>query len=1076
MNPNLALSLSFEGVRLLHRAPGGWTLVGEIAADAADFAGDLALLRKTALGLEPGGLRTKILLITDWIKTFTIDNPRATDAEVRAAIDGSTPYALDELVFDHSRGGGRTYIATVTRQHLEEAEAFATEHRLQPVAFAAALPESSFRGEAFFGETRLARTLLAEGEAVERDPEPTLLPQRRAGAERIELVDDDAADVEVVHFRHMPLPSEPPKPDAPAALAEALAKLTAAEPITVPPVEEPQPTPSPPPVADPPVSAVIDAVADDDVAEPPLADVTPPPAQPASDDVIASVLASEAQPAGDSEGATSTSTSTPTPPASAPEPIFASRTRPTRGATRPSEGQGSAPLAATGGRGPLPPPAERPPGRIEPSLRRGSTAGIAGDASHGSGRTMNAPGADASAPSAIELAMPVAPEPSTLEPSPPLPAEPSPAVDPIERAVQRITAEASTTPRDLRTQPVSTPTTGKAGEVRGEHRSVPSNEAARMTVFGARKEAEVERSRNRSRLFGLLLTVILLVVMTAVGVWAAVSEAGLAGLWGDDTPRVETVMTPADPLSREAEPVDEAAAVSPAPTDTQASTTIPESMPDAASAAAAVDAVAAALVEVARADEVETDLDAPAAAPEGVAIGPTEADRIYAATGVWLRSPRLTDLPVAEALGDLVPNVTLAADSTLDSDGDRSAAPLALDTATPDAVLMAQREPPPPGAVFERDERGMILATPEGTLMPDGLLVVAGSPLVIPPTRPGPTAAAPREAAPETSTAMETAPSQRPRLRPENAVLPETEAEPETLTTGMAPVPTLTGTELDPAATGALTFAEQASAIEAATTTAGGVSLDGLRPPARPAGAATSADPALPELAAYDGPRPGLRPEGLAPDALPETPDPAIDAALAALDPVEPGAEVAPADAPVVEMPTAPDLASTLAGIMADAPDPLAGATAQAVASVPRPGTRPQNFASVVSNQLGRQARASQPQAQAQGGGGSLQPEEQAESEAEVASAAAAAPSGPTAASVAQAATFADVMALREMNLIGVYGQPGARRALVRMGNGRYLRVGVGDGLDGGQVTAIGDNALNYSRRGRTETLVIPGG
>jgi hypothetical protein len=67
-------------------------------------------------------------------------------------------------------------------------------------------------------------------------------------------------------------------------------------------------------------------------------------------------------------------------------------------------------------------------------------------------------------------------------------------------------------------------------------------------------------------------------------------------------------------------------------------------------------------------------------------------------------------------------------------------------------------------------------------------------------------------------------------------------------------------------------------------------------------------------------------------------------------------------------------------------------------------------------------------------------------------------------------------MALREINLVGVYGQPGARRALVRMGNGRYLRVGIGDELDGGQVTAIGDNALNYVRRGRTEVLVIPGG
>jgi hypothetical protein len=196
-------------------------------------------------------------------------------------------------------------------------------------------------------------------------------------------------------------------------------------------------------------------------------------------------------------------------------------------------------------------------------------------------------------------------------------------------------------------------------------------------------------------------------------------------------------------------------------------------------------------------------------------------------------------------------------------------------------------------------------------------------------------------------------------------------------------------------------------------------------------------------------------------------------------------AEPAPTtEAPPSPQPATPDIQSTLATIVANAPDPLAGATARAVAAARVPDARPRNFDRVVRDQLARAARAAQPQQaprqeQAQRGGvgtGRLEANEQAESgEAEVASAAAAVPSGPTAASVAQAATYADAMALREMNLIGVYGQPNARRALVRMGNGRYLRVGVGDSLDGGQVTAIGENALNYVRRGRTEVLVIPG-
>jgi hypothetical protein len=181
------------------------------------------------------------------------------------------------------------------------------------------------------------------------------------------------------------------------------------------------------------------------------------------------------------------------------------------------------------------------------------------------------------------------------------------------------------------------------------------------------------------------------------------------------------------------------------------------------------------------------------------------------------------------------------------------------------------------------------------------------------------------------------------------------------------------------------------------------------------------------------------------------------------------------------EAPAAPDLQSTLAAIVEGAPDPLAGSTRLAVASARVPESRPRSFDRVVREQLERVASARAAQEQRQSGGtgaAGLEREEVAEAEgdAEVASGAAAVPSGPTATTVAAAVTLSDAMALREINLIGVYGQPGARRALVRMDNGRYLRVGIGDDLNGGRVTAIGDNALNYVRRGRTEVLVIPGG
>jgi hypothetical protein len=77
---------------------------------------------------------------------------------------------------------------------------------------------------------------------------------------------------------------------------------------------------------------------------------------------------------------------------------------------------------------------------------------------------------------------------------------------------------------------------------------------------------------------------------------------------------------------------------------------------------------------------------------------------------------------------------------------------------------------------------------------------------------------------------------------------------------------------------------------------------------------------------------------------------------------------------------------------------------------------------------------------------------------------------------VTRAATQDSAIRLREINLIGVYGQSSARRALVRLSNGQFVRVQVGSELDGGQVTAISENALNYVKRGTTYALQIPQG
>jgi hypothetical protein len=85
-------------------------------------------------------------------------------------------------------------------------------------------------------------------------------------------------------------------------------------------------------------------------------------------------------------------------------------------------------------------------------------------------------------------------------------------------------------------------------------------------------------------------------------------------------------------------------------------------------------------------------------------------------------------------------------------------------------------------------------------------------------------------------------------------------------------------------------------------------------------------------------------------------------------------------------------------------------------------------------------------------------------------------PSMPFSASVAQQATTKNAINLRKINLIGVYGGTSSRRALVRMGNGSYMKVQVGDRLDGGQVAAIGESELRYVKSGRNLVLRIPEG
>ncbi|WP_295509415.1 hypothetical protein [uncultured Sulfitobacter sp.] len=179
MKPNFALSLSIDGISLLHRTAGGWRSIGDVSIDAPDMSAELAVLRKTAAALEPGGVRTKLLIPNDQIKFMTLETPGLSDAarmsEARRALEGATPYDVDDLAFDISSDGAQTHVAAVALETLAEAEAFATEHRFYPVSFVARPDSHVFKGEPFFGPTDVASSLLERDEAIEPDDDAVVV-------------------------------------------------------------------------------------------------------------------------------------------------------------------------------------------------------------------------------------------------------------------------------------------------------------------------------------------------------------------------------------------------------------------------------------------------------------------------------------------------------------------------------------------------------------------------------------------------------------------------------------------------------------------------------------------------------------------------------------------------------------------------------------------------------------------------------------------------------------------------------------------------------------------------------------
>lgn len=521
------------------------------------------------------------------------------------------------------------------------------------------------------------------------------------------------------------------------------------------------------------------------------------------------------------------------------------------------------------------------------------------------------------------------------------------------------------------------------------------SEAEAMTVFGARGQTP---SRGVSRYLGLVLTLLLLLALAIMALWSTyfMSDvtSGWFGTFDEDTEIAATVSELATPVIVPPAPIvqfqpeaDGTGYAIPAVSDSTPDAT-PEIVADPPAALetpqSAIDAAVetALLGPVATTPEPETSPEPPltvtpleepqveAPLPEADTPAPVvrmpltrpEAETRYAASGIWQLDPDPSEVPGTDRLDDLyIASIDLRI-------GSQDAITLPNALAEPDDLQPSSLAPPVPmGTRFNFDERGLVRATSEGALTPDGVQVFQGPP---------PVAGHPRPADIQV-------PEQGTRLKPE--------------TDRFRPI----------------------------------------RPPLRPGNPAEGNERARPGGFLIAEPatiRPRIRPASF---QQPET---------TVRDPEE---TVAVAPPPPAQ-------------------EKINNATALAVNASRIPSTRPSGFASPVEKALQEANTPQKPTAR--------RPEPGSDAGVKIAAAAPRMPPVPSRASVAKQATVTNAINLGKVNLIGVYDSPSQRRALVRLPSGRYIKVKVGDRVDGGQVAAIGDGKLRYVKRGRNITLKLPNG
>ncbi|MEJ6389056.1 hypothetical protein [Gymnodinialimonas ulvae] len=991
MTVNIALFLSADGLALAHRQTAGhWAMIGETPLAIDDLDGALAALRDEAVAREGENFKTLLVLPDDQMLytslTVPTADPELTAFRIEEGLDGMTPYAVTELEYDwRVLEEDRVSIAVVARETLDEAKGFAAQYGFKGAGFAAMPPMQRFPGVPTFAVDADADDFgfSADGIAFgpdrhgQPDPEPEPEPEP-------EVAPDPAPEIAAPAAPDTP-PAEAapdPAPDPASAIADTQS------PAPTDPMDAPD-APSDGPVQDVPVI--------DDITTP-IQPLTDAEIDPSLDDSLPAAPSPAAQEARQRARIIRGEASTPVPATGTEPQVTAKRGQ----VAAPDTGTGSlvgqrsaridlaaAENAAPTAPAPVTDPAPAPEVGTAPQGKAGMPR-LAEQLQRVRSASKTKPKSDAAGAPQTRPRVEIEPRPPEETSARGLDDRTSPFEAPPQGA-----ADTTSAPRKgglggaLRGLGGAAAPTGKAatgaasgGFFRRDRGDAASSEPAQGTdpdaagtmaddgtfASGLLARKSVPAASGPSFRTGLVLTVILLLLLALVAIWSAVflPNSAVARLFGFGGTDVQT--TAAAPADVQAPDVFTAA---PSIGGTAAPTLEDEAAADGMDLAALPeiddaplpldDTPAAAPDAATDADlpDIDAEFDLPPLPPIDQGQNPSveEAEALYAEDGIWARSPDRPDLRPFDLLDSIYTASIDPRISALD------AVALPEPGVNPGELLRRFPPPPPFGTEFSLTNQGLVAATSQGVVTPEGAFVVAGAPPVFARQRP-------REIAdptpPNTSVDDAVLGTFRPTQRPSNlAELRERQV------------------------LGGLTQSE----------------LGERRPTSRPqspqeAAAAASLFPS--EDSATDT------------ETATAVPDTDVTAALEA----------------------------------------AIGGTELAVARSRLPATRPSNISQIVAS-ADRQPTAAPTTV--------------------AAAAVAPGPDIPSNADVSRAATERDAIRLRNVNLIGVTGTNSDRRALVRLSSGRFVRVSVGDRLDGGRVAAIGETTLQYVRSGRTVTLEIPG-